>query len=168
MPGNCAGAIRLFSMIPSRANARHLFADAQAMLDKILTEHWLTARAVIGFFPANRTGEDDIALYPDEGREPAFMTLHHLRQQGPKPAGKPHHCLTDWIAPRETGADYVGAFAVTAGIGIDERVAEFERAHDDYSAILLKALADRLAEALLNGCTNEYGGNFGVTRQRRH
>ena len=130
-------------------HARHLFADAQAMLDKILTEHWLTARAVIGFFPANRTGEDDIALYPDEGREPAFTILHHLRQQGPKPAGKPHHCLADWIAPRETGVvDYVGAFAVTAGIGIDARVAEFERAHDDYSAILLKALADRLAEAL--------------------
>lgn len=130
-------------------HARHLFADAQAMLDKILTERWLTARAVIGFFPANRTGEDDIALYSDEGRESAFMTLHHLRQQGPKPDGKPHYCLADWIAPRETGvADYVGAFAVTAGIGIDERVAEFERAHDDYSAILLKALADRLAEAL--------------------
>jgi 5-methyltetrahydrofolate--homocysteine methyltransferase len=130
-------------------HARHLFADAQAMLDKILTERWLTARAVIGFFPANRTGEDDIALYPDEGREPAFMTLHHLRQQGPKPTGKSHHCLADWIAPRETGVvDYVGAFAVTAGIGIDERIAKFERAHDDYSAILLKALADRLAEAL--------------------
>jgi len=130
-------------------HARHLFADAQAMLDKILTERWLTARAVIGFFPANRTGEDDVALYPDEGRESASMILHHLRQQGPKPAGKPHHCLADWIAPRETGmADYLGAFAVTTGIGIDERVAEFERAHDDYSAILLKALADRLAEAL--------------------
>ncbi|QQS55134.1 MAG: methionine synthase [Candidatus Competibacteraceae bacterium] len=130
-------------------HAQHLFADAQTMLDKILTEKWLTARAVIGFFPANRTGEDDIALYPDEGREQAFMTLHHLRQQGPKPDGKPHYCLADWTAPRETGvADYVGAFAVTAGIGIDERVAEFERAHDDYSAILLKALADRLAEAL--------------------
>ncbi len=129
--------------------ARHLFADAQTMLDKILTEKWLTARAVIGFFPANRVGEDDIALYPDERREQAFMTLHHLRQQGPKPDGKPHYCLADWIAPRETGvADTLGAFAVTAGIGIDARVAEFERAHDDYSAILLKALADRLAEAL--------------------
>jgi 5-methyltetrahydrofolate--homocysteine methyltransferase len=77
-----------------------------------------------------------------------LLTLHHLRQQGPKPEGKPHYCLADWIAPRESGrADYLGAFAVTAGIGIDERVREFERAHDDYSAILLKALADRLAEA---------------------
>ncbi len=128
--------------------ARRLFADARAMLDKILTERWLTARAVIGFFAANRTGEDDIALYTDDSRDRVLMTLHHLRQQGPKPAGKPHHCLADWIAPRETGvADYLGAFAVTAGIGIDERVAAFERAHDDYSAILLKALADRLAEA---------------------
>jgi len=129
--------------------ARHLFADAQTMLDTILTEQWLTARAVIGFFPANRTGEDDIVLYTGERREQAFMTLHHLRQQGPKPDGKPHYCLADWIAPRETGvADTLGAFAVTAGIGIDARIAEFERAHDDYSAILLKALADRLAEAL--------------------
>ena len=129
-------------------HARHLFTDAQAMLDKIITERWLTARAVIGFFPANRVGEDDIALYADETREQVLMTLHHLRQQGPKPVGKPHYCLADWIAPRESGvADYLGAFAVTAGIGIDERVREFERVHDDYRAILLKALADRLAEA---------------------
>jgi 5-methyltetrahydrofolate--homocysteine methyltransferase len=129
-------------------HARHLFADAQAMLEQIITERWLTARAVIGFFPANRVHEDDIALYADESRDSVFMTLHHLRQQGPKPEGKPHHCLADWIAPVESGvADYLGAFAVTAGIGIDERVAEFERAHDDYRAILLKSLADRLAEA---------------------
>ncbi len=127
--------------------ARQLFADAQVMLDKIITDRWLTARAVIGFFPANRVGEDDIALYADE-TDQVLMTLHHLRQQGPKPPGKPHHCLADWIAPRESGvADTLGAFAVTAGIGIDEWVAKFERAHDDYRAILLKALADRLAEA---------------------
>jgi 5-methyltetrahydrofolate--homocysteine methyltransferase len=83
------------------------------------------------------------------------MTLHHLRQQGPKPEGKHHHSLADWIAPRESGmADYLGAFAVTAGVGIDEWVAAFERAHDDYSAILLKALADRLAEAFAE-CLHE-------------
>jgi 5-methyltetrahydrofolate--homocysteine methyltransferase len=118
------------------------------MLDKIIAERWLTARAVIGFFPANRVAEDDIALYADETRNQVLMTLHHLRQQSPKPDGKNHYCLADWIAPRETGvADYLGAFAVTAGIGIDERVAAFERVHDDYRAILLKALADRLAEA---------------------
>jgi 5-methyltetrahydrofolate--homocysteine methyltransferase len=128
--------------------ARHLFADAQTMLDHLITERWLTARAVIGFFPAHRVGDDDLALYADESRGQVLMTLHHLRQQGPKPDGKHHYCLADWIAPRESSvADYLGAFAVTAGIGIDERVREFERVHDDYRAILLKALADRLAEA---------------------
>jgi 5-methyltetrahydrofolate--homocysteine methyltransferase len=129
--------------------ARHLFNDAQAMLDKIVAERWLTARAVIGFFAAQRIGDDDIALYADADCQQPLLTLYHLRQQGPKPAGKPYCCLADWIAPIESGvADALGAFAVTAGIGIDERVAAFERAHDDYSAILLKALADRLAEAL--------------------
>ncbi|MCC6134743.1 MAG: methionine synthase [Candidatus Contendobacter sp.] len=129
-------------------HARQLFADAQAMLNKIVAENWLIARAVIGFFPANRSGADNITLYTDDSRNQNLMTLHQLRQQTPKPAGKPYRCLADWIAPRESRlTDYLGAFAVTAGIGIDERVAEFERAHDDYSAILLKALADRLAEA---------------------
>ena len=128
--------------------ARHLFADAQTMLDHIITERWLTARGVIGFFPAQRVGEDDIALYAVDNRDNILMTLHHLRQQGPKPDGKHHHSLADWIAPRESAvADYLGAFAVTAGAGIDQRVAAFERSHDDYRAILLKALADRLAEA---------------------
>ncbi len=130
-------------------HARQLFADAQTMLAQLIAERWLTARAVIGFFPAQRVNEDDIALYADESRAQVLTTLHHLRQQGPKPEGKPHYCLADWIAPLESGqADYLGGFAVTAGIGIDERVAAFERAHDDYRAILLKALADRLAEAL--------------------
>ncbi|MER2530169.1 MAG: methionine synthase [Candidatus Competibacter sp.] len=128
--------------------ARHLFADAQTLLDQIITERWLTARGVIGFFPANRVGEDDIALYTNETRDRIATTLHHLRQQSPKPDGKPHRCLADWIAPCASGvADYLGAFAITTGIGIDERIMAFERAHDDYRAILLKALADRLAEA---------------------
>jgi 5-methyltetrahydrofolate--homocysteine methyltransferase len=130
------------------AEARQLFAQAQAMLDKIITERWLTARAVIGFFPANRSGDGDITLYTDDSRQQVLLTLHHLRQQTPKPEGKPHYCLADWVAPQESGvADYLGAFAVTAGIGIDERVVAFQRANDDYSAILLKVLADRLAEA---------------------
>ena len=121
--------------------ARHLFSDAQTMLDKIITERWLMARAVIGFFPANRIGNDDIALYADADRQQHLLTLHHLRQQGPKPAGKPYSCLADWIAPVESGvADALGAFAVTTGIGIDERVAAFERDHDDYSAILLRCV----------------------------
>ncbi len=130
------------------AQARQLFDQAQGMLDKIISERWLKARAVIGFFPANRNSAGDITLYADDSRQQLLLTLHHLRQQTPKPEGKPHYCLADWIAPRESGlADYLGAFAVTAGIGIDERVAAFQQAHDDYSAILLKVLADRLAEA---------------------
>jgi 5-methyltetrahydrofolate--homocysteine methyltransferase len=133
--------------------ARKLFADAQAMLKKIVNEKWLTANAVFGLFPANtvavngRTG-DDIEIYTDESRKNVAMTWHNLRQQTKKPADIPNYCLADYIAPKESGvADYIGAFAVTTGIGIDARVAEFEKHHDDYSAIMLKALADRLAEA---------------------
>ncbi|PIE83474.1 MAG: methionine synthase [Candidatus Contendobacter odensis] len=129
--------------------AQQLFADARVMLEHVVAEQWLKARAVIGIFPAHRSGDNDIVLYTDDSRERVCVNLHHLRQQGVKPRGKPHYCLADWIAPVESGiADYLGAFAVTAGIGIDERVLEFERNHDDYSAIMLKGLADRLAEAL--------------------
>ena len=128
--------------------ARKLFADAQEMLEKIISEKWLTANAVFGLFPANTVNDDDIEIYTDESRSKVAITWHNLRQQTKKPADIPNYCLADYIAPKETGvADYIGAFAVTAGIGIDARVAEFERDHDDYSAILLKALADRLAEA---------------------
>ena len=136
--------------------ATKLYRDAQAMLEKIVEEKWLTARAVIGFWPANSV-MDDIELYRNPGDKEAFMTLHHLRQQldrtkshqqGSKER-KPDFCLSDFIAPRETGlTDWLGGFAVTAGIGIDEHVARFEADHDDYSSIMLKALADRLAEAL--------------------
>ncbi|TCO79226.1 methionine synthase (B12-dependent) [Plasticicumulans lactativorans] len=125
--------------------ARKLFADAQAMLARIVAEHWLEARAVIGFFPANRDG-DDTVLWADEARDTEHARLHHLRQQSVRPAGKPNRSLADYVAPAGT-PDWVGAFACTAGIGIDAHVARFEAAHDDYSAILLKALADRLAEA---------------------
>ncbi len=127
--------------------ARNLFADAQAMLARIIEEKWLGAASVIGLFPANSVG-DDIEVYHDESRQNVATTFHFLRQQMVKPLDKPNQCLADLIAPKETGVrDYLGAFAVTAGIGIDERVAAYERQHDDYSAILLKALADRLAEA---------------------
>jgi 5-methyltetrahydrofolate--homocysteine methyltransferase len=103
---------------------------------------------VIGFFPANSVDED-IEVYADESRREVAWRLHHLRQQKPKPAGQPHYALSDFVAPRDSGvADWVGAFAVTAGIGLDEKVREFEARHDDYGAIMLKALADRLAEAL--------------------
>ncbi|MDH5259714.1 MAG: methionine synthase, partial [Gammaproteobacteria bacterium] len=106
------------------------------------------ARAVLGIFPANQTGSDSITLYTDDSREKELMTLNHLRQQTEKPPGRPNRCLADYIAPKESGKkDYLGSFAVTTGIGIDKKIAEFEADHDDYNAIMLKALADRLAEA---------------------
>ncbi|GAB1721102.1 MAG: methionine synthase (B12-dependent) [Nitrosospira sp.] len=127
--------------------ASTLFRDAQAMLKKVVEQKWLGANAVVGLFPAN-TVNDDIEIYADKGRTQVAMTFHNLRQQTTKPAGRPNLCLADFIAPKETGIrDTIGAFAVTAGLGIDARVRAFEEAHDDYSAIMLKALADRLAEA---------------------
>ncbi|MFZ5609621.1 MAG: vitamin B12 dependent-methionine synthase activation domain-containing protein, partial [Pseudomonadota bacterium] len=129
-------------------SARQLFADAKAMLDKIIAEKWLTAKAVIGFWPANSLG-DDVVLWADEKRGDVRSTVHFLRQQFTKRAGRPNQCLADFIAPRESGkADYLGGFVVTAGHGIEARLAAFKAAHDDYGEILLKALADRLAEAL--------------------
>jgi 5-methyltetrahydrofolate--homocysteine methyltransferase len=129
-------------------HARQLYQDAQAMLARITREKWLIARAVIGFFAANQVNDDDIEVYTDDKRHQILTTLHHLRQQTRRPAGKPNQCLADFVAPKTSGlADYLGAFAVTAGIGIADRVVELERNHDDYHAILLKALADRLAEA---------------------
>jgi 5-methyltetrahydrofolate--homocysteine methyltransferase len=128
--------------------ARKLFADAQAMLKKIVKEKWLTANAVFGLFPANTVNSDDIEIYTDDKRNKIAMTWHNLRQQTKKPADIPNYCLADYIAPKESKVkDYIGAFAVTTGLGIDARIAEFEKNHDDYNAILLKALADRLAEA---------------------
>jgi 5-methyltetrahydrofolate--homocysteine methyltransferase len=129
--------------------ARKVFADAQAMLQKIIEGRWLTANAVMGLYPANGVG-DDIVLYADESRTRAVMTWHGLRQQTEKPTvdgqPMPSRCLADFVAPPGQ-SDYVGLFAVTAGIGADKRTQAFEAAHDDYSAIMLKALADRLAEA---------------------
>ncbi len=125
--------------------ARSVFADAQAMLQKIVEEKWLTANAVFGLFPANSVG-DDIEIYKDETRGEVLMTWHGLRQQHERPADQANLCLADFIAPKGT-PDYIGAFAVTAGIGIESKLAEFEAQHDDYHAIMLKSLADRLAEA---------------------
>ena len=127
--------------------ARTVYAEGQAMLKKIVEGRWLTASGVVTLLPANAAG-DDIVLYTDESRTKAALTWHNLRQQNERPAGKPNYCLADFVAPASTGlADYVGAFAVTAGLGGEKRVAEFEAKKDDYSAIMLKALADRLAEA---------------------
>ncbi len=123
--------------------ARSLYRDAQAMLKRIVEEKWLTAKGVFGLWPANSVG-DDVRVTVD-GRE---ETLHFLRQQVDKPADRPDFCLADFIAPQDSGRqDWIGAFAVTAGLGIEPHVARFEADHDDYNAILLKSLADRLAEA---------------------
>jgi 5-methyltetrahydrofolate--homocysteine methyltransferase len=128
--------------------ARKLFEDAQHMLDRIVAEGWLTANAVVGLFPANAVDDDSIELYTDDSRSAVLHRLEHLRQQGQHREGVPNRSLADYVAPKETGlADYVGAFAVTAGLGSREKVEEFKAEHDDYSAILLESLADRLAEA---------------------
>src|SRR4051794_5949773 len=127
--------------------ARSLFDDAQAMLRKIADEHWFRAAAVVGFWPANSEG-DDILVYGDEAREKPIAVLHTLRQQLTRREGRANLALADFIAPRASKlADYVGAFMVTAGIGEDEIAERFKRANDDYSSIMVKALADRLAEA---------------------
>jgi 5-methyltetrahydrofolate--homocysteine methyltransferase len=128
-------------------HARDLFKDAQAMLKQIIDEKWLTAKAVFGFYPAN-SRVDDVVVYEDESRKTQRAVLHHLRQQNIKPPGRKNYCLSDTVAPEGSGVnDYIGAFAVTAGIGIEKHVKRFEADHDDYQSIMIKALADRLAEA---------------------
>ncbi|MFC7503733.1 methionine synthase [Nocardioides sp. CPCC 206347] len=127
--------------------ARRLYDDGQDMLDRLIKEKWLTANGVIGFFPANAVG-DDIEVYADEERTEVVQVLRNLRQQGEHREGIPNRSLGDFVAPKATGAaDYVGAFAVTAGLGSQAKIMEFKEALDDYSAILLESLADRLAEA---------------------
>ena len=148
------------------AAAREVFENGKKMLDQIVKGRWLAANAVVGFWPANSVG-DDIEIYTDESRTKVLTTFHHLRQQNEKPTGNPNQCLADFVAPKEflprplagegrgegqnqgdrVAADYLGAFAVTAGLGCEERAKAFEAANDDYSAIMIKALADRLAEA---------------------
>ncbi|HEY8327631.1 MAG TPA: methionine synthase [Rhodanobacter sp.] len=127
--------------------ASELFKDAQAMMDKIIAEKWLTARAVIGLWPAANIG-DDVEVYTDTSRMKRLATLCSLRQQADKPIERPNLCLADFITPKEFNKpDWIGGFAVTAGLGIEEHLARFQADYDDYSSIILKALADRLAEA---------------------
>ena len=127
--------------------AKKLYADAQEMLEKIIAEDWLQARGVIGFYPANAVG-DDIEVYTDETRDKVAYVLHNLRQQDQKRNDKPNYCLSDFIAPKDSGkADYIGGFAVTTGHKIEQKLKQFETDHDDYQSIMLKILADRLAEA---------------------
>src|SRR5262245_26301170 len=128
--------------------ARNVLAEGRAMLKKIVEGRWLRANAVFGLFPAASVNSEDIEIYGDASRRQVLMTWHNLRQQNVKPTGNPNLCLADFVAPRDSGVkDHIGAFAVTAGIGIEKRLAQFEKQHDDYSSIMLKALADRLAEA---------------------
>ncbi|GAB2546447.1 methionine synthase [Rufibacter soli] len=128
--------------------ATKLYADAQALLKRIVDEKLLTANGVAGLFPANSVGDDDVEIYADEQRTQVLTHFRTLRQQGQKGPGVPNIALADFVAPKETGlADFTGGFAVTAGIGLDELVQQFEADHDDYHSIMAKALADRLAEA---------------------
>ena len=128
--------------------ATKLFNDAKAMLEKIVSEKWFSAKGIFGLFPANSIGHDDIEVYTNEKRDGLLTTIHSLRQQTQKPPGQANFALADFIAPKETKIeDYFGAFAVAAGFGMEDRIKAFEADHDDYNAIMLKALADRLAEA---------------------
>jgi len=133
------------------AEAKKVYADAQAMLKKIVEGRWLTAHGVIGLYPANTVQDDHIELYRDEARSEVLMSWCPLRMQTERPVvdgvKRPNRSLADFIAPREAKPDYIGMFAVTAGLNIEKKEAEFMAHHDDYSAIMLKALADRLAEA---------------------
>ena len=128
--------------------ATKLYEDAKEMLNKIVKEKWFSAKGVYGLFPANSIGHDDIEIYTNDKRDGLLVTLHSLRQQTQKPPGQPNFALADFVAPEETHVkDYIGAFAVATGFGMEDKIKQFEDDHDDYSAIILKALADRLAEA---------------------
>ena len=128
--------------------ARKVYADGQAMMKRIVEGRWLTANGVVGFYPANSVNDEDIEVYKDESRSEVLFTYRNLRQQGAKREGVSNKSLSDFIAPKSSGKlDYIGMFAVTAGLGIEKKEAEFEKALDDYSSIMLKSLADRLAEA---------------------
>jgi 5-methyltetrahydrofolate--homocysteine methyltransferase len=149
--------------------AGNLYADARRVLRRMIAERWVRARAVIGFFPANSV-DDDIEVYADESRRDVLLRLHHLRQQKQKPNGQRHYALSDFVAPRESGIpDWIGGFAVTAGVGVDEKAREFEARHDDYNAIIVKALADRLAEALAEAMHERVRREFwGYAPEERH
>ncbi|HEY4371087.1 MAG TPA: methionine synthase, partial [Burkholderiales bacterium] len=127
--------------------ARHVHNDGLAMLKKVIDGRWLTAHGVMMLLPANAVNEDDIEIYTDESRSKVALTWYGMRQQTRKPSNTPNRCLADFIAPKGQGEDYIGLFAVTAGLGIDKKLKEFAAAHDDYKGIMLKSIADRLAEA---------------------
>ena len=139
---------RIFDHKKHGVEAKKLFDSAQEMLDKIISGRWLTANAALGFYPANVVNDDDIEVYTNDERTEVLATFRNLRQQQEKTGKTPNLCISDFVAPKETGLkDYIGLFAVTTGIGIEKKLAEFEAKNDDYSKIMLQALADRLAEA---------------------
>jgi len=140
-------------------SARKVFSDGKAMLSRLIQGRWLTANGVMALLPANTVNDDDIEIYTDETRSKVALTWRNVRQQSERPVvdgvRRPNRCLADFIAPKSSGvADYIGLFAVTAGIGVDKKEKQFEADHDDYSAIMLKALADRFAEAFAE-CLHE-------------
>jgi 5-methyltetrahydrofolate--homocysteine methyltransferase len=158
---------RIFEDPKLGARARELFDDARSLLQTIVERKQLTANAVYGFFPANSVG-DDVVVYTDESRKTERMQFPALRQQWERDGQTSYRSLADYLAPRETGiADYVGAFAVTAGIGVESLVEQFDRAHDDYNAIMTKALADRLAEALAEMLHKRAREDWGYGRGER-
>ena len=147
--------------------ARDLFDDAQKMLDRIVRERWLTAAGVIGIFPANRVNDDDIAIYRETDRTRSEAPSH-AQAAVKRGRSRPNLALADFLAPAETGIrDFIGAFAVTAGLGIESHVERLEADNDDYGAIMLRALADRLAEAFADACTSACARSSGVTIRKR-
>jgi 5-methyltetrahydrofolate--homocysteine methyltransferase len=147
--------------------ARQLFTEANALLDKIVDQNLLTARAVYGFFPANANG-DDVALYADASRKRTLATLHFLRQQSDREGNEPCRSLADFIAPISTGlSDHIGAFAVTTGIGLKDLCDHFRAGHDDYNAIMAEALADRLAEAFAERLHKRVRDEWGYGRSEK-
>ncbi|MFZ5897058.1 MAG: methionine synthase [Myxococcota bacterium] len=158
---------RIFEHEKYGEQARQLFAEANALLDKIIAQKLLTARGVYGFFPANAVG-DDVELYTDASRTQVLSKFHFLRQQVQNDKGDPARCLADFIAPRETGlADHIGGFAVTSGIGLKELCEDFRKKHDDYNAIMAEALADRLAEAFAECLHKRVRDEWGYGRSER-
>jgi len=158
---------RIFEDGTIGAKAKELYDDARHLLDQLIRNELLTAKGVYGFFPAASVG-DDIELYNDESRSSVLTTVHHLRQQSEKPQGESNLSLADYIAPKESGhKDFLGAFAVTSGIGLDELCRRFDKDHDDYNSIMAKALADRLAEAFAECLHKRVREEWGYGRDER-
>jgi 5-methyltetrahydrofolate--homocysteine methyltransferase len=147
--------------------AKELYEDARRLLDEIVGKKLLTAKGIYGFFAAASVG-DDIEVYTDASRKAVLTTFHSLRQQSEKPSGQPNLCMADYIAPKESGRqDYIGAFAVTAGIGLDNLCQGFDKDHDDYHSIMAKALADRLAEAFAEYLHKRVRDEWGYGKSER-